>query len=235
GERYLLSVSALTSPVEQGIQAQLASIGYSPRAGVTVGASWAHAQVSDLLRTDTDPLSIGDEIRYESGILSVGASAVHGPAVLGLAIRRRTATVDNTSGVATSVDGGIVVDRPSRLPLRMAASTFLATVPGGQDRRTILGAVEGYLPSRYARGRFGLSGQREQTGEQELFLYVAAAPGSVDLRAGLARESSFGNTFLRMRLGLGVRYAHYSVAVAREEGSSGIGASYQFVLTTVAP
>jgi hypothetical protein len=34
-------------------------------------------------------------------------------------------------------------------------------------------------------------------------------------------------------LGLGLRYARYLVGVAREEGTAGLGSTYQFLLTTV--
>ena len=39
----------------------------------------------------------------------------------------------------------------------------------------------------------------------------------------------------RLRLGLGLHYSHYLVGVAREDGTAGLGANYQFLLTTVIP
>jgi hypothetical protein len=41
----------------------------------------------------------------------------------------------------------------------------------------------------------------------------------------------FGTTNRRLRLGVGLRYAGYDLALGREDGAAGFGASYQFVLT----
>jgi hypothetical protein len=234
-DRLLLAIAALNSPIEQGVSSQLATMGYQVRPGWRAGLSVAQSSVGDLLRTDTDPLSIGDEIPYRSTIVSGILNATRGAVTLGVALRRRSATVDATSSAATSVDVGAVLERPVGLPLRAGLSSFLLSPRSGRERATALGAVEGYLPERFLRSRIGASYQHDRAGEGETFVYAAAASGLVDLRGGIARQTSFGTTSTRLRLALDLRHGHYLVGVAREEGTSGLGATYQFLLTTVFP
>jgi hypothetical protein len=194
----------------------------------------AQASVSNLPHTDTDPQSSEGDIPYRSTILSAVVAAERGPATLGLAIRRRTATVDQTRGTATSLDVGGVVNRPAGLPIRVALSSFLLSPFSSIERASGLGAVEGYLPGPDDL-RAGLSFQKDAGSSNETFLYTAGHAGPLDLRGGLARQNSFGSSTTRLRLGVGLRYAHYLVGVAREDGTAGLGATYQFLLTTVFP
>jgi len=53
----------------------------------------------------------------------------------------------------------------------------------------------------------------------------------VDLSSAFVMAHEFGNSTQHWRLGLGVRRAGYIVAIGREAGGAGIGASYQFLLT----
>jgi hypothetical protein len=153
-----------------------------------------------------------------------------------VAIRQRSATVDLTSGHATSFDIGGILDRPAGLPLRAAVSSFLLSPSRKFERASAVGAVEGYLPRRAGTDtRAGVSYQRDEGGGSESFVYGAGRVGLVDLRGGVARQTSFGSTTTRLRLGVGVRYSHYLVGIAREDGTAGLGASYQFLLATVIP
>ena len=47
----------------------------------------------------------------------------------------------------------------------------------------------------------------------------------------MSTTTEFGNTSNRWRLGFGLRRAGYTVAIGRENGAAGLGASYQFLLT----
>ena len=230
--RLLLSVTALNSPIEQGVGEQLGTVAY--RSGAfTFGGQIAQASVADLIRTDTDPQSIGDEIPYRSTILSAIATATRGRATLGLALRRRSGTVDDLSGHATSVDVGGTIERPGGLPVRLAASTFLNSVTGRGDRVTLLGAAEALLPIPAADVRAGVAVQGEREGAgSETYGYGSVRAKIVELHGGVARLNAFGETTTRLRLGLGLRYARYLVGVAREEGTAGLGSTYQFLLTT---
>ena len=66
-----------------------------------------------------------------------------------------------------------------------------------------------------------------------LSVHASARTRMFELRGGLARQSAYGFSTTRLRLGLGLRYARYLVGVAREEGTAGLGSTYQFLLTTV--
>jgi hypothetical protein len=52
-----------------------------------------------------------------------------------------------------------------------------------------------------------------------------------DASAGLSQARMFGTTNRRLRLGVGLRYGGYDIALGREDGAAGFGANYQFVLT----
>ena len=231
--RLLLSATALSSPIEQGVSAQLGTVAYRVRPLITVGLQVSQASVGDLLRTDTDPQSIGGEIPYGSLILSALASVRRGSASLGLAVRQRSGTVDDFTGRATSVDVGGTIERPFGLPLRLGASTFLQRVGGDDERASALGAVEALLSVRGADLRAGVAMQGDGEAGSETFAYASGRASFFELRGGVARQTSFGSTTTRLRLGLGLRYARYLIGVAREEGTAGLGSSYQFLLTTV--
>ena len=229
--RLLLSVSALDSPNEQGVSAQVGTLAHRVRSGITAGLSVAQSAVSGILRTDTDPHSIGDVVPYRSLILSGILAMDRGPATLGLALRRRSATVDDAGGTVTSVDVGGTLDRPGGLPFRAGLSSFLMSPRHRIERASVLGAVEGYLPVAGSDVRAGVSYQADQGSGDERFVYASSRTSIFDIRGGVARQSAFGSSSTRLRLGLGVRYADYLVGVAREEGVSGLQPSYQFMLT----
>jgi len=233
GNRALLSVTALNSPIEQAVSAQLGTVAYRINDHLTAGVQAAQSSVDDLLRTDTDPQSLTGEIPYRSTIVSAIAAATRGSATLGVAVRRRSGEVDVTSGHATSVDVGGIIMRPAGLPVRLAASTFLLSVTGKGDRPSVLGAAEGLLPFTSVDARAGLAYQRDQDAGSETFAFASARTRMIDIRGGVARQSAFGFNTTRFRLGLGLRYARYLVGVSREEGTAGLGSTYQFLLTTV--
>ena len=234
-DQFAFSIAALNSPIEQGVSAELGTAAYQVRPGVTAGLSFATSGVSDLLRTDTDPLSLGSAIPYSSSIISGILAAGRGPASFGIALRRRTGTVDRIQGRATSMDVGALVDRPRGLPVRLALASFLLSPSRGLERASAVGAVEGYIPVAASDLRLGVSYQQDEGGSNERFVYASARNRLVDVRGGLARQASYGTATTRLRLGVGIHYHHYLVGVAREDGTAGLGASYQFVLTTVIP
>jgi hypothetical protein len=233
GDRLLLSATSLNTPIEQAVSAQLGTVSYRVGPRVTAGVQVAQASVTDLIRTDTDPQSIGGEIPYRSTIVSAVVAATRGSASLGLALRRRSGELDFITGHATSVDVGGIIDRPGGVPVRLSASTFLRSITGKGDRVTTLAAAEGLLPFRPVDVRAGLAVQRERESGSEIFAFASARTKMLEIRGGLARQSAYGSTTTRPRFGLGLRYARYLVGVAREEGTAGLGSSYQFLLTTV--
>ena len=235
GDRLLASVAALTSDIQQGVSMQLGTLAFEVHPGLTAGLSVASASVSELLRTDTDPQTTGDAIPYNSTIVSGLLAAARGFSSFGVAVRRRAGTVDRAAGHATSIDVGGVVDRPLGLPLRAGVSSFLLSHSRELEHPSGLGAVEGYLPRTVGDTRVGISWQQQEGGGSERFVYASSRAGVFDLRGGVAQQTAFGSSTTRLRLGVGIHYAHYLVGVAREDGTAGLGASYQFVLRTVIP
>jgi len=143
--------------------------------------------------------------------------------------------VDRTSGKATSFDIGTTLERPAGLPFRAALSSFLLS-PGKYDRASVLGSVEGYLPRTMGPDtRAGVAYEHDDGGGSESFVYATGRVGLVNLRGGVATQRAYGFTTTRLRLGVGLHYSRYTVAIAREDGTAGLGASYQFLLATVIP
>jgi hypothetical protein len=235
-DRFRAALSAFNAPIEQGVSAQVGTVAYRVRSGLTAGLSVATASVGDILRTDTDPQTIGSEIPYRSTILSAMLAAQRGAFTAGLALRRRSATYETANGSAQSVDVGILADRPLGLPFKAGLASFLLSPSRSVERASAVGAVEGYIPWHVEHDlRAGFSYQLDEGGGDERFGYVSGRANVVELRAGLARQIAFNDSNTRLRLGVGVHYAHYLVGVSREDGTAGLGASYQFFLSTVVP
>ncbi|HEY0997984.1 MAG TPA: hypothetical protein VGD77_18485 [Gemmatimonadaceae bacterium] len=233
--RVRLSAVALNTPIEQGVASfYLAANAQAGRAGVLT-LSVLRALVTDLLRTETDPQSLGDEIPYRTTVLSAGLSrAVRGMHV-GATLRHRSGLVDVDRGSATSLDAGVAIDSVGRFPLRVGASTFLFSPWSRTRERARFSAAADYAV--FARGsreaRVGASLAHSEQAGSERYLYASGRWGWLTARGGMATEHYAGRSTERMRMGFGLQYSRYQVGVAREESGAGLGPSYQFMLTSV--
>src|SRR5690242_4527614 len=63
-----IGVAGLTTPQAQGVQLEMIATEYRVRPNVSLGLSFAQASVSDILRTETDPQSLGGEIPYGTNL-----------------------------------------------------------------------------------------------------------------------------------------------------------------------
>src|SRR5579862_3580064 len=63
--RWRLSAASMSAPADIAASAQVGSLATRWR-GTTVAVTVAHASVSGLLRTDTDPLAIGNDVTYST-------------------------------------------------------------------------------------------------------------------------------------------------------------------------
>ena len=117
---------------------------------------------------------------------------------------------------------------------RVGASTFLWSPANQENERvTYTGAADLRLAGdSAAEVRGGYSFATTERGVREHFLFASGRRGIWEGRGGLARAATFGDAQWRLRLGLGVYYARYAVAVAREENGAGLGAIYQFSLSS---
>jgi hypothetical protein len=196
--------------------------------------SYAQASVADILRTTTDPLTLGGEIRYATSLLSAGVAASPTRDItFGIAARYRWAAVDTTRNGVMSLDAGAIVDHVAGTPLRIAVSSFLFSPSRSREAATYEAAadVPVYRRDSVAVVRLGYSVSNTEGRGRDDYGFGTASYREFDLSAGLVQSHAYGNVDQRLRLGVGVRYARYTIAFGREDGTAGFPASYQFLLT----
>lgn len=232
--RLSVGVAALTTPRDQGVSAQLLGGALRVPRGAIVGISVARASVSDLLRTDEDPRSLG-ELRYETTLVSALLARRSGEHLAtGLAVRYRSGQLSGTRRSAVAIDGGVLLDGLGRRDARVAATTFLWSPANQDERPTYTGAADLRLAGVDSSGelRGGYSFSSTERSAREHFVFASGRHGIWEGRGGVARSESFGEARWRLRLGVGVYYSRYAVAVAREENGADLGAIYQFSLSS---
>ncbi len=236
GERIRLGVASLSTGGQQGVDGQLLSASLRRASGTTLGLSVARTSVAGLVRTDSDPQSVGD-INYASLLISATAAKTLVPHVTaGLAVRWREGRADREVSTAIAADLGVVVhDLPWR-NTRVAVSSFLWR-PGREidDRPAFVAAADARVvgDSALRELRLGVSQNNVNRGATERGPFLSGRLDRWEARAALVRASAGGGTVTRMRSGLAVYYARYVVGVAREEGISGLGPVYQFTLSSI--
>jgi hypothetical protein len=233
---WRLSVSAMNAPSDIAVSAQVFSISTAWRS-TTFGLSVARASVSDIVRTDTDPTSIGNPVPYATTMISlVAARRLTSHLTLGVALRERNGQLDDVSRTGASVDVGAVLDHLTRFDVRVAASTFLLS-PGAAatERASWLAGVDGRVagPDSVHAVRVGYSLQVAQSLFTEHYLFAAARWGDWEVRGGPVQTNIYDGANIRMRLGIVLHYGGYNVGVAREDGVNGLAPTYQFSLSSL--
>ncbi|HEY0931507.1 MAG TPA: hypothetical protein VGE27_16410 [Gemmatimonas sp.] len=236
GERYRFGVASLAAGSAQGVDGQLLSGAMRRESGTTLGLSVARAAIGGLVRTDTDPQAVGD-IPYATWLVSVtGARELVPHLTVGAAVRWRYGRADQVTGNALAADlGAVLHDLPWR-NARVAVSSFLWR-PGREidDRPALLTAadlrVAGTTTEREVRAGFAYDNVNR--GAQEAGPFVSARRDRVEARLAHLRTDVGGESVNRLRFGLSLYYARFAVGVAREEGVSGLGAVYQFTLSSI--
>ncbi|HEU4566350.1 MAG TPA: hypothetical protein VFS05_16925 [Gemmatimonadaceae bacterium] len=234
GARALAGAAALQTPGDIGVRGQLLAAAGALPGGLTVALSLAHLSVDDLVRTETDPQTVGDEIPYSTSLYSVAVARRNARHVsTGLALRYRQGRLDDVNEGAFYVDGGVFAEH---LPFRdasLGAATFLWR-PGHTDEEPLTVNLAADLrvlgPDDAHQLRAGYSLSVLGPHRREHFGFGVVRYGIWEGRAGLAKAEEYGGQPWRTRLGLLVDYAPYAVGVAREENGAGLGASYQFTL-----
>ena len=229
-----VSVATLSAPAEQGVSAQLLSVAVPFAARTTVAATLVHAAVSDILRTDTDPQSLGPEIPYNTTVVSAAIARSNGPVTAGLAARARFGEFDGTRAQTIGLDGGIVVTDLGPRAVKLGASTFLWG-PGKIDRQVRYSAAGDMMlfgrdSLRSARGGYAFSFTEGIT--REHYFFGSARVGILEMLGGFARVIAFGENNSHVRLGVGLHYERYIVGVGREDNGAGMGSTYQFILSS---
>jgi hypothetical protein len=236
GQRMRFGVASLAAGSAQGVDGQLLGAALRRPSGATIGVSIARAAVAGLVRTDSDPQTVG-EIQYASTLVSLeGARRVLPHVTAGAAVRWRRGQADQETRSAIAADLGVVLDELPWRHTRLAVSSFLWR-PGREidDRPALLAAGDlrlvGPSAQRELRGGFSYSGVNRGAHEQGPFL--SGRLDRVEGRVGYFRTAAGGNSVTRVRSGVALRYARYVVGIAREEGASGLGPVYQFSLSSI--
>lgn len=236
GERARFGASAVSSPSVIGLSAQSIAASAAVLDDITATISIVRATVAGLFRTESDPQSIGD-IPYHTYVVSGGVSRrVSRQITGGLAVRFRTGTLDLERRSAFGIDGGVLLRGLPDVDGRLGVSTFLWTPTGGARERATFNTsadVRMIGPDTIRQVRIGASWSTTKEFSDEKFATLAARFQELEARGALGRISAFGESSWHSRLGLGMRYGRFAVAIAREEGGADLGASYQFALTAV--
>lgn len=231
--RWEFGFAGLATPQDLGVHLEMFGAEYRMTDRLTASLSFAQASVTDIIRTETDPQSLPGEIPYATSVMSAGVAARHGHATLGLSARYRSASLDADHAGVFAVDVGAIVDRVAGTPVRVAASTFLLSPSRHKEAATYMAAAD--LPvfhrdtTLVIRAGYGATHTEGRGGDG--YTFGAVRYHQFDASAGLSQSRVFGTTNRRLRLGVGLRYAGYDLALGREDGAAGFGASYQFVLT----
>lgn len=236
GERARFGVASLAAGSAQSVDGQLLTAAVRRSSGVTLGISLARTAIGGLARTETDPQILGD-IPYASWLVSATAARDVVPHLtLGTAVRWRYGRNDQISGDAVSADFGAVLhDLPWR-NARLAVSSFLWR-PGREieDRPALLSAADLRVAGddELREVRAGASFDQVNRGGREAGLFLSGRRDRLEARVASLRSHVGGDPVTRWRSGLALHYTRFVVAIAREEGVSGLGAIYQFTLSSV--
>ena len=232
GMKGSFGFAGLTTPQDIGVKLEMIAGSYRVKPNLTGTLSVAEASVADILRTDTDPQSLGNEVSYGTTVLSAGLATTFKTATLGLSTRYRWGNADSDHSSAFGIDAGAIVDRVVGTPVRLALSTFLLS-PSGTTDASFLAAADVPLFTRDSTVavRAGFSGMKTEGRGNERYAFGTATYRQVDVSGGMSTVHEFGNSSRRWRLGLGVHRAGYTVAIGREDGGAGFTGSYQFLLT----
>lgn len=238
GARWRVSVASMNaSPDDIGLSAQVGAIAVRWHQ-TTFGVTIARAAVADLLRTDADPQSVGNEIAY-STVLSSGiiARRFSPHFVGGIAVRFRSGQVDNLRRSAVSADFGVLAENFTSRDVRLGASTFLLRLNGASGERTsfLIGGdarILGSDSSRTIRAGYSLMDTPQLSVEH--YAVAVVRWDRWELRGGPVRTEVYGASNVRLRLGVAIRHRGYSVGIAREESANGLAPTYHFTLTSLA-
>ena len=238
-ERGRLSLSSLATGREQRVGAQTLALAYAVR-GTTIGLSLARSSVSDIARTDTDPQTIGPDVRYGLTVISLAAARREGGTLTsGIALRYQSGELDIEQRRELGVDAGVIIDSLTGRDITVAASSFLwrpGTVgPGGSGAALSAGVDASAITLRRIGNtnlRVGYAWTGTPQMSNEHFGYVTLRTRVWDARAGAARVVTSNDATTRLRIALGARSGRYRLGVAREENPYGLSPSYVFVLVT---
>lgn len=235
GLRIRFGVAALGATANQGVQSQLAGVVWDRGRGSSAGFSVARSAIASLVRTESDPQNVGS-IEYSSLLISgVITKRLFPNVTLGGALRLRQGTADTASAHALAADVGVIIDSLPLRSARVGVSSFLWRPGREVDDRPALVAAGDFRVVGRGTGelRAGYTFNGVNRGAKESGPYAVATIGPVEARGTYSMTRFAGRSLSRVRSGLALHYARFTVGVAREEGASGLGPIYQFTLSSI--
>ncbi len=234
GERGRVAASAFSAPIDLSLKGQVFH-GALLRSFGTVALTIERAGISDLAHTETDPQSVGNDIPYTTTVVSAGvARRVSTHLVAGVAGRWHSGHVYQRTRNAAVADAGVVVDGISSHDLRFAASTFLLQLgPNGTPTYSFAAdaRITGTDSLRTIRAGASFSGTRYSI--RERYGFIEARFGKLGVRGGPVSFSAYGATAVRLRMGVLLKHATYTIALAREENGNGLAPAYQLGVSNI--
>jgi hypothetical protein len=232
---WRVAAAAMNTPADIAASAQAFGASGSWR-GVTITASLLRAAVNGIVRTESDPVTTGNNVAYSTQVTSLGAARrVWNHVTLGAALRYRTGQLDAERRTSFSTDLGVVADRLTPLDLRLGASTFLLSPSSGAETATFSVAADGRIAAldsvRTLRVGAAMSRTAERSSEE--FYFASLRYQAWEGRMGAVHTTAHGESNMRTRVGIGVHYGSYVVGIAREGAPAGLPPSYQFVLSAL--
>ena len=236
GNRGRIGFASVQTPTDLGVSVVGASLAAALPANLAAALSAVRGSVTGIPRTSLDPSTLAGDVPYNTTMLSAGVARRSENVTAGVALRYRTGTVDTEHRSAFGVDGGLLADSLFGRPIRGALATFLWRPANGADEETAYsGALDAQLykldSTLVARAGYSLTLVEQRTVEH--YVFASAASKRLEVRAGLARHESSGESEWSFRVGTGLQYGRYHVGVAREGARDGLGGIYQFTLTTL--
>jgi hypothetical protein len=235
--RIRASAAALVTPPDQGVSAHMLAGAVALPRGLTGAITVVRASVNDIVRTGSDPQSVGGDIPYHTTLYSaVVARRTREFLSAGVAVRYRTGRMDGDSDGALGVDGGVLAEGMLGRDVRVGVSSFLWR-PGSsatEERTTFSAAGDLRAAGRSERRelRTGYAFAYTPGSGHEHYLFGSGRSKVLEARAGMARSVKFGEPAWRLRLGVGLHYARYVLGIAREEAGADLGPTYQFTLSS---
>jgi len=238
--RWRAGVASLSTGADQGVEGQLLGAAWRRTSGLTVGLSVARAAVGGLVRTDTDPQSLGS-LTYESLLGSVTVAREVFPwLTAGASARWRQGRAERDVRSALAADLGVVARAQPWYDARVALATFLWR-PGREpeDRPLISFAADARLLGTSDTGelRAGLAGQGATRGQParapgEFGPVVSGRLGPLEARVALPTVRSRVERLTRVRFSIGLHLSRFVVGIGREDASVGLGPLYQFTFSS---
>lgn len=234
GDRGRLAMAALNAPIDLGLSAQVVHGAVRLDRIGTIEASVAHAGISDLARTETDPQSVGSDIVYSTLVTSVGvARRVASRVAVGAALRWHWGRIDRHRRSAIGGDAGILVDGIGRADLRAGASTFLWSGGGSTPVAALAVDARAFRLDSLRSVRVGVARTVTRRTSTETYTFAEARYAALRVRGGPVHTDAYGSVTWHPRFGLAVEHDGYTVALAREDNTGGLDPTYQLTVAKV--